>query len=217
MQALKNAKAQRIALPALSSIIVILELEGLRLSIRAFGLSLVQFYTQDSNLLALAANGVLLLTLWKRGESGTLPLWVSLLNYMAVCCLAVTFVVVVCVLSPMEGGYALMLLSGSMLYHHLLCPLLMLFAFIVLEPAPGLTKKHALIALAPTCLYAAATIVLNLTGALDGPYPFLRITVQPPVESAFWFLTILGGAYAIARLILWANHKCALRVMPVTR
>ncbi|MDD3214227.1 MAG: hypothetical protein PHY64_11165, partial [Eubacteriales bacterium] len=208
MQALKGYRGRRAALLILNAAIILLELQGLRLSVQAFGVSLVQFYTQDSNLLALAASLTLVFALLKNGKDGSIPKWVSLFNYMAACCLAVTFVVVVCVLSPMEGegGYTVMLLSGSMLYHHLLCPVLMLFSFVVLEPAPSPARKYALVALAPTAIYAAAAIALNLVGVLDGPYPFLHVTTQPVYESVLWFAVILGGAYAIARLVLIANR-----------
>ena len=189
-----------------------LELIALWQSVRIHGAELFQFYTQDSNLFALLASALLaVVTARALKETGKpVPSWALLLKYMAACCLAVTFVVVLTVLAPMEemGGYGVLLFSGSMLYHHLLCPVLALVSFIFLEPVRT-GRRETCLAMLPTLFYAAVAIVLNLLQVLDGPYPFLRILQQSALLSIFWFALILGGAYALARGIELANRKCA--------
>ena len=181
-----------------------MEIAGLCLSIRQNGAGLFRFYTEDSNLLAMASCAVLAGCELRRLRTGApLPGWVRTLKFTAVCCLSVTFLVVVCILSPMmaaEGGYRVMLLRGSMLFHHLLCPLTAL-ASLLLEGDPPFTKRDVRWALAPTALYAAVAVVLNLTGALTGPYPFLRVYEQPWYLSALWAAVILGGAFGIAEAL----------------
>jgi hypothetical protein len=203
---------RRIASLTLNAAVAVLGTVGVLIGLPANGASLFQFYTQDSNIFAAlacalyagyAAAGLL--------GGPPVPMWVRRLKYFATCCLAVTFVVVVAVLSPMEGkdGYRIMLLSGSMLYHHLLCPVLALASFLFLEGEPPLPRKATLQALIPTLAYTAVIITLNLLRVVDGPYPFLRVNEQSVGASLFWFTVIVGGAYGLAWLIWLGNAKCA--------
>jgi len=193
-----------------------MEIAGLILSIRNHGIALFQFYTEDSNLLAMAAcalcAGYTVRNL--RHGAAALPRWVKILKFMAVCCLAVTFVVVLVILAPTagRGGFRMMFLYSSMLYHHLLCPVLALVSFILWETDPPLTRRHIRYALIPTLLYAAAALTLNILRLMDGPYPFLHVYEQPVYMSVVWCLLILGGAYLLAWLIQLANTACFNRL-----
>lgn len=204
-------KKRQIASLVLNILIVVLEIIGLRLSTRTHGKSLFQFYTEDSNIFALIACGVyaVYVAINLKNKTSVLPRWVQALKYTAVCCLMVTFIVVLFVLAPMEGasGYKTMLLYGSMLYHHLLCPVLALLSFLLLETDPPLTRKHTYIALIPTLVYAAVVLTLNITKTMVGPYPFLHVYEQSAVMSAVWCAVILGGAYLLAWLVWLANRK----------
>ncbi len=180
----------------LNLIMVVLEIIGAVMSWRQLGVWMFQFYTQDSNLLALAACALLAafqLRVLRRGAA--IPLWTQRLKYAAVCCLSVAFLVVVLVLAPMSGGaYGLMLLEGTMLYHHLLCPLAAFFGFMLFEKQPALRRIDALLPAVLTFLYAAVLTALNITRVVDGPYPFLRVYAQSVPASVLWALVMLGGA-----------------------
>lgn len=193
---------------ALAANLLLLALEsvGAALSWKQHGISMLQFYTEDSNLLMLVACLVSLFALlWalKRGER--VPLWALVLKYVAVCCLGLTFLVVLFVLIPMNiaGGFWPMLFSGSMLYHHTLCPILGILAFLLLERDGRLAKKHLLWALLPTLLYAAVTISLNIAKVMEGPYPFLMVHQQSWWVSVLWCALILGIAAGIG----WALNR----------
>ena len=208
--ALSAVHKRQIGSLILNAIIVVLELIGLWLSVHTHGASLFQFYTQDSNLLTLLACAVLTVYTARALKDGSkpVPAWAATLKYTAACCLAVTFVVVLFVLAPMEeGGYGVMLLQGSMLYHHLLCPVLALVSFIFLETDISLCRRPVVLAFIPTLLYAVVAVILNLLSLLDGPYPFLRIREQPAYMSLFWFAVIVGGACLLAWLVLLANRR----------
>ena len=179
-----------------------LELTGAVLSFRDSGAGALQFYTEDSNLLNLAACALwsfFVLRALRRGAE--IPAWVRRLKYVALCCLTITFLVVVLVLAPLMGGYTALLLRGSMLYNHLLCPLLALALFLFVDRRPALPRRAFLSALLPTALYAAVTVALNLARVLVGPYPFLRVYAQPVLASVFWCFAILGGALLVAFLL----------------
>ncbi len=196
--------------------IVIMEIIGLILSIQQHGLDLFQFYTQDSNLLAMVASAICVVYTALGLKNGTtaLPEWVKSLKYMATCCLAITFVVTVCVLSPLAGpgAWKFMLFSGSMLYHHLLCPVAAFVSFVFLETDPVLSKKHIYYALAPTFLYAVITTTLNIARVMVGPYPFLMVYQQPWYISILWIFIILGTALLFSWVIYLANTAVSKRV-----
>ena len=200
---------RQIAALAANLIIIIMEILGLRLSIQQSGLSLFQYYTQDSNLLALFAcafcAGYNIRNLRRGGTA--LPVWVKLFKYMAVCCLMVTLVVVVTILAPTSGkdGFQIMFFHHSMLYHHLLCPVAALLSFVFLDIDPPLPRRHIRFTLIPTLLYAVIALILNIVKIMDGPYPFLHVYQQPVYMSVLWFVLILGGAYLLAWLIHLAS------------
>lgn len=165
------------------------------------------YYTQDSNLLELFASAVFLLDAARRLKQGkTEPSrWVRALSYAAACMLTVTLLVVIFILSFMKGtgGLKHLLFDGDLLYVHFLCPLGALIGFLFLEKTPPLTKTNLLIALLPTFLYAAVTILLNALRIMRGPYPFLYVHEQPLYMSFFWALAVIGGA----TLITWGLKK----------
>ena len=177
---------------------------GTGISFTKYGLAMFALYTVDSNIFAVLACTVYAIFLGRAMVSGKeMPVWPALLKYAAVCCLTVTFLVVVAVLAPMHGidGYRMMLLSGDMLYHHLLAPILAALSFFLFDRVPLRPEKAAQLALLPTAVYAAVMILLNLMRGVTGPYPFLMVYAQPVRASVLWALLILGGAYAIAWLI----------------
>lgn len=185
---------------ALNLVMVALEIVGAVMSWQMLGVWMFQFYTQDSNLLALAACALLAAFQLRALRTGAaIPLWAQRLKYAAVCCLSVTFLVVVLVLAPMSGGaYGLMLLEDTMLYHHLLCPIVAFLGFMLFERKPALRRVDALLPAILTLLYAAVLIALNMARVVNGPYPFLRVYAQSVPASILWALVMLGGAETLS-------------------
>lgn len=180
--------------------VVAMEIVSAAMSWRQLNLGMFIFYTQDSNILACAACALLAAFQIRALRTGAdIPVWAQRLKYAAVCCLSVTFLVVVLVLAPMSGGaYGVMLLSGTMLYHHLLCPLAAFFGFVLFEKRPALRRIDALLPTLLTLVYAVVLTALNIARVLDGPYPFLRVYAQSVHASILWALAILGGAEMLA-------------------
>jgi hypothetical protein len=208
---LLSSRKRLITSLALNIFIVITEIIGLTISLKAHGISSFKFYTEDSNIFALIACAIYAIytAICLKSGKTVLPQWVRILKHAATLCLAITFVVVIFILSPMAGpgGYKTMLLYGSMLYHHLICPIAAIIAFIFFDFGPPLTKKQINIALIPTFIYSAIVLSLNIAKVMVGPYPFLRVYEQPVYMSIIWFGVILGGAYLLAWLLLLANKK----------
>ncbi|MBQ9648684.1 MAG: hypothetical protein IJV43_10045 [Oscillospiraceae bacterium] len=193
--------------------IVVLGATGAALSFRAEGWTAFQYYTLDSNLLLLLACAV---QAWYeacilRGKRFYVPSWARVLKYFAVCAVMVTLFVVLLILVPMAGGLPALptaMLSGAMLYHHLLCPVLGVLSFALLDRVSLPDRRVTLWAVAPTLLYAFVTIVLNAARLLRGPYPFLYVYEQPLYMSVVWCAVICGLAWVLAFLV-W---RLALRL-----
>lgn len=191
-------------------LIVLLAADGLMRQLPSLGLGVFRYYTVLSNCFLLL--GSALCAFYEaailRGKRFFIPEWVSLLQYFAVCTVALTLFVVLFVLIPLGGGLRaapFYLFSRTMLGHHLLCPLLGMAAFVLLDDSSLGDSRVPLCALAPTLLYAVVSVALNVLRVWRGPYPFLLVYEQPVWASCLWFAAIPGLAYVLARLI-WRLH-----------
>lgn len=204
-------KTRQILAIVCNALIVLLELAGITLSIIEYGDGSFEYYTQESNYLALLASALYLPLALRQLRGGkALPKWAASLRHMASGCVALTFFVVVFVLAPMdEQGFASLphlLFSGSMLYLHFLCPVLAMLSFLLFETEPCLGKRCVLTGLLPTFVYAAIVLCMNLTRTLVGPYPFLHVYEQPWYMSCVWIVVILGMA-ALFSWLLWLGNR----------
>lgn len=192
---------------------VALELIGIVLSFMNHGLRAFQFYTELSNYLACVACAILAWHEYAAMRRGVrIPEWVCRLKYVAACCLTMTFVVVVVVLAPFMqaagmSGYQMMLLSGSMLYMHLICPIICVASFVLVEPFSGTARESVLLAIKPTLAYAAVMVILNLAGVVDGPYPFLRVREQPVWASILWLIALIALSAGLSCLMWKMNRR----------
>ena len=197
----KSGKRKLYAAAILNLTVAVLSGTGTVISYGKNGLGMFTFYTVDSNIFAMFVCTVYAAFLIRRAVSEKeVPEQMQMAKYMAVCCLTVTFLVVVLVLAPMVGkdGYQKLLLSNEMKFHHLLCPLLAGLSFFLSDHIPFKPGKAARIAILPTAVYAVVAVILNLLHIISWPYPFLRVYEQPAAVSGLWFALILAGAYGVA-------------------
>lgn len=200
---------------ALNIVIVAMELVGFTLNLmKEKSLEILQYYTQLSNLLLLVACFSMAIFQWSALRHGRdIPAWVRLLRYVATCCVAVTFTVVIFVLAPDEAsergiaGYFDMLMGGYLFYFHFACPILAIVNLSFFEKNSDLRPTIALLALLPTVLYAVVGITLNALRVMDGPYFFLKVHDQPIYMSIVWCVVVLGTAYALAYALYRANRQ----------
>lgn len=154
----------------LNAVIIMMELFGLTLSIiHQKGLCL-QYYTIDSNILALISS-ILVLMNYKKKK---IPKYVNILKYISAVVLLITFLVVIFVLAPVENNYQQWLLEGEMLFHHLLCPILAFISFVFVEKKIKLDRKDIKYPVIASLIYSIILIILNYAHVVSGPYSFLR-------------------------------------------
>lgn len=190
-------------------LILALEIVGLILSIQRHGIMVFVFYTEDSNYFALAVSlifcigGIIALK-----KQTALPGWIHSLRFIATVCLTITFIVANFVIIPLQPQLlTYMLFEGSSLYQHLLCPILSVISFLVLENQIHLPRKMIFYATIPTIVYGITLITLNLTKVITGPYPFFYFFQIP------WFVSVLSilgiGVIAVlsALVLYFLNNK----------
>ena len=176
---------------AANTLIIILESIGLTLSARRRGWKLLQFYTQLSNIAALLSSVLFLLA----GEQAA---W---LRYAGNCMLCMTFFVTLCILVPMGAGFQKMMLTGSGLFHHTLCPILSVASYLLWEAHASPWYLPVLL----TFLYGMLMLYLNGKGKVDGPYPFFRVRRQSAAATAAWMAALTGLIALISLAIMYIS------------
>ena len=185
-------------------LIIIMELFAFLVCYKESGFACFEYYTQDSNLFLMLTSLLYVISLLICDKK--IPHFVSLLKYAATTSVVITFLTVVTILAPVMGGYKAMLLDGTMLIHHLICPIFSFITFVFFEKHNLNGLKDALISMIFTCLYGVVTVTLNVLKIMDGPYPFLKVYDQTILMSIFWLILMMGSSYLITVLIGNLNH-----------
>ena len=186
----------------LNLLIVILEIIGFVLVFKELGITSLEYYTEDSNLLLLLSSIIILIYISKNKE---LPLWFKSFRYIAIVSTTLTLIIVLTVLSwTTDFGLYYLLFHESMLYHHTLCPVLAILSFVFVERYDNLHTIHGLYF---TVVYGIIMIILNALKIVEGPYPFLLVQNQPIIHSIIWTALIFAITYAIALILKKINGK----------
>ncbi len=180
-------------------LIVILEIIGFIVCYTYTHKLSIEYYTEDSNLLALISSTMFLIYLMSNKK---IPRWLEIFKYVTTSCLMLTFIVVIFILAPMHNfNYDYMLFAGPLLYHHLLCPIFSSICLIFFDNI-NVNKKDYLYSVSLTFIYALVLLVLNIVKILEGPYPFLYVYKQPVYMSVLWFAVIFTITYIINSILM---------------
>ena len=183
----------------LNILIVFLEIIGFVITYVINKKISIEFYTEDSNILALITSSIFVIYMLNKKE---IPRWLKLLKYATTICLSVTFIVVIFILAPMYNfNYPYLLFHNSLLYQHLLCPILSIITFIYFDNLGDFSIKDNFTSLSLTLLYAIILIILNILKLVIGPYPFLMVYEQSILISIIWFIIIFTLAYLIGYML----------------
>lgn len=179
-------------------LIIIMEVFALISTIRENGRLALEFYTIDSNLLALLTS-TLFVIFHKKNSN-----WLSDAKYISTCCLALTFLVVIFILTPFaDFRYDLYMFKGTMLFHHTLCPIFAILSYILYEKR----SKKTLLCLSFTFIYTIILIILNIMDIVVGPYFFLNVKNLSILSIIFWFIIIYLINYIIGLFLTKINNK----------
>ena len=157
--------------------IIVLELIGLSKSIPGRRIKVFAFYTQISNIITLISSILFLVTVGRAAP----------IRYLSTCMLVMTFLITLCVLVPMGGGFRNLMLSGNGLYHHTLCPIISVLSYMLWEPHSGSIFLPMIV----TTVYGLIMLLLNGLRKFDGPYPFFRVHNQSKAATVLWTAALI--------------------------
>lgn len=190
-------KKRKIAL-ILNIIIFILELIAFGYTIFKEHTIAVEYYTNDSNLLALISSLLFIVFYRKKKE------FVKDLRFLSTILLTVTFLTVIFVLCPMyDFNYKLFMFTGTFLVYHTICPILSIVSYIFFEEG----SKKIYLGILFTIIYSIILTILNIVDIIVGPYPFLMVKEQSIIMSIIWTVLIVGGSYLLGFIIYKLNKK----------
>ena len=190
----------------INSVIVVLEIIALIISTKNLGYLGLEFYTVDSNILALISSLILVIYLLTNKK---IPRWLSLFKYIATLGLTLTLIVVLFILLPMSNfNYSGLFLKGVMPLHHLICPILGIVSFIFYDNLGKFDKKDGVFSLIFTFVYGIILIILNIAGKVSGPYPFLMVKNQSLLASIIWIIIIYALTFFISYVLRLLRNKC---------
>ena len=179
----------------LNLLIIIFEVRALIMNLHTNGL-LIEYYTIDSNMLALVSSVIYCVHLLLDEK---LPRWLEVFKYMTTICLTITFLVVLFILAPMyDFNYKYFVLDGAFVYQHLLCPILAVVTFLFFDTLHRFDIRDYIRGIYITVIYAVVLVILNITGVVTGPYPFLKVKEQSVIASILWGIFLTFFDYLIA-------------------
>ncbi len=183
----------------LNYVFLILEIIALYLSIKAYGLYALVFYTNLSNYFALVCSLILCIgCIVCLKQKRPLPRFFYTLKFLSNVCLTITFLVCWLLLVPAKPDiFSFMLYQNANVFYHVICPILSVVGFFTVEKGVEFSKKIIFIATIPTLIYGIVLSILNLKKIVEGPYPFFVYYAYP-----LWFcLPCVFGIYLLSAFI----------------
>lgn len=204
----QESRPARTADTVLNLLLVVLEAGALTVRYLGSDLSMFQYYTQCSNLLAAISGVVCLAACAGRID----PVRAHRLKFCACATQLMTFVVVVFVLAPMinttgENGFYRLFLTGVTPVTHLLGPLLTISSYLLFEYDPMPQLRECVLALVPTLTYAVVAYTCNYLLIFEGPYPFLLVWRMPIWQTALWVVVLVLLASALIAALRFAATR----------
>lgn len=191
----------------INAVIVLMEIYATIMSLVEDGAGAFKYYTFLSNVYGGFVCGIHLYFLfWKYVKQKKMNKIIILVKYSATSCLTLTFIVVLTLLS-WEGELVRLLFGKTGIVQHFLAPLGCLFSFLVLEVNYVLPWKYVALPIGLTFLYGVVLIPLNVADVLEGPYFFLRASIQPWYETILWILALFAFIGVISLLVLFCTNR----------
>ena len=168
-------------------------------------------FTTDSNILCALSSIIMIVFCIKglMGKKNSIPKWATIFKLTGSVSLALTFIVVLIFLGPIQvlsGRSYLLLFVGEMFFLHLLNPIIAAYSFVFIERDNKLDKKANIIALIPTIIYSIVYLMMVCvfkkwadfySFTLGGRYYFIPIVI----------IVIYATVYYVAKLFINKHNK----------
>lgn len=136
------------------------------------------------------------------------PHWVAMLHYSGLVCTTLTMVFSLTFMIWVDPEAAV---GGYNLYLHIVCPIMVIVSFFLVESGVRFSLKDAVIAMIPSVLYMAVyTYEVVIVGEENGGWvDMYRVMEFVPVWVAM--LVIAALVFGLSLLIRWLYNKLTLR------
>lgn len=191
----------------LHTVLVVLELFAAVHMISNEGLSVLRYYTVDSNMLQLLVSAGYLACFIGKKE---VPAALTVMHLVASVCLTVTFLIAAFVLMP-QSTFAYYFLDDVAPINHFIGPLLSVTTLMLSDkkiPRPAVIAPAA-----ATVIYGIILLILNAARVVTGPYFFLEIYSTPIATIIMWFAIIIILCVALTAAYMYI-HSRVLRTFP---
>lgn len=191
-------------------------MEGPDLVLTATKLSMLRFFTVDSNLFM---GVVALIFIYKDieflcGKSKDITKDYYILKLMATGAVSLTFFVVFAYLGPISKGGINSMLLNSNLFFHLVIPVLSILTFILFEGTNKLNLKDIWCGLLPVIIYSVfyiTNIVIHIENGAVSPIYDWYWFVQGGLWTAFIVAPLILAITLFINLLLWRLNRIEKR------
>ena len=168
----------------------------------SYGIKLFQYFTVLSGSFGALVSGFIIPFAIDgyRKKRFTYPRWTALLHYSSTTCTTLVFVFAVCVISFYDPQMAF---GGYNFFLHVVCPILILIAFFLVEAGTCITFRDSLLCMLPIFLYA--TLYLYNVVIVKRWEDIYHFTTFIPFSLSL--VLMLALAYGIAYLIRILNNR----------
>ena len=165
------------------------------------GKALFHLFTVNSNVFS-ALGAILMIPYAVEGirkKHFTYPKWIQVIQYSGAICTTLTMLFVIFLIFPMAGTPSAF--GGIYIWLHLVCPIMSLVLLFSVDSDIELTRRDALVALCPFCIYAAVYFVqVVIMGEANGGWRdiYRLVAYLPPYLATALMLALgLGIAFGI--------------------
>ena len=169
------------------------------------GISLLKFFTVDSNIL-MGITSLLLIIYSKKTSK-----WLELLNLCATTGVSLTFFTVIFYLAPFSQYSYFAFFKNSNLFFHLIVPILSIINYIFYSSSKSLNIKDSFYGLIPMLLYSVyyvSNAILNMSkGRIIAKYDWYGFFANGVASIIFTIIFMLLSTYLISFLLIYFNKK----------
>lgn len=176
------------------------------------GLSVLKFFTVDSNILV-GISAILLAYKERKlltGKIKDIPVGYYVMKFIGTVSVSLTFIVVFLYLGRIATGGLISLLQNSNLFFHLIVPVLSILSFVLFEKTNKIKFGYVMFCLIPVLLYGIyyiVNILIHLENNQVLPKYDWYFFVQKGINNAYIIAPIIFVLTFIIGSILWILNK----------
>jgi len=181
-----------------------------------------KWFTTDSNVIMLIISiiSIVFILLKANGKIKKLPQWLKIVRLIGTAMLVLTMMVIFgftigSTFMPQVEMTLKGLYMGSNAFHHVVCPVVAIVAYLLFDDAKDIPLKKTLYSLIPVIAYGIFYMVMAYThmegsGFKEG-YDWYRFCSFGPIATPFVSIAVIGAFYLFTWLLWLCNRKINIK------